>query len=78
MTELAAAVQREFPRPRVVIKRIVIDGDHVVVHLEGLLSQDRPVDAVMEIYRFEGGRIAEHWEVVATVPVDHPNPQPAF
>ena len=68
MRELSIALREQFPEPRIEIRRLVVDGDLVAVHLRGLLSADRRVDDVMEIYRFEDGLVAEHWEVVEAVP----------
>ncbi|HSV46453.1 MAG TPA: ester cyclase [Ramlibacter sp.] len=60
------------------IKRAFVDGDHVVVH-----THVRPVPAeagiaVVDIFRVQDGRVAEHWDVIQPVPASSPNPNPMF
>jgi predicted SnoaL-like aldol condensation-catalyzing enzyme len=64
------------------MKRVLADGDKVFVHshvtnidpammgLEGRMDAQRGI-AVMDIFRLEGGRIVEHWDVFMPVP-EHP------
>ncbi|MFH8251176.1 nuclear transport factor 2 family protein [Microbacterium sp. B2969] len=57
------------------IQRILVDGDLAMVHVKA--SRPGAADAaVADIYRFEDGRIVEHWDVLQQVPVhavhDHP------
>jgi predicted SnoaL-like aldol condensation-catalyzing enzyme len=50
------------------VKRIVAEGDLVMAHsLITLSSKDRGV-AVVDIFRFEDGKIVEHWDVRQPVP----------
>jgi predicted SnoaL-like aldol condensation-catalyzing enzyme len=63
-----AAYFQAAPELKVSVKRMVAEGDLVVVHSHW---QDRPTDrgnAVVDIYRLENGLIAEHWDVVQPVP----------
>ena len=57
------------------VQRILVDGDLAMVHVKA--SRPGAADAaVADIYRFEDGRIVEHWDVLQQVPVhavhDHP------
>jgi predicted SnoaL-like aldol condensation-catalyzing enzyme len=69
--DLASFVQgfrEHFPNGSVTVERLLVDGDFVVAQVTGRLSPDHPGDAAIEIYRFEDGRVAEHWDVI------RPNP----
>ena len=50
------------------IKRIIAEGDLVVVHSHGKFSADDRGIAVVDILRVEGCKIMEHWDVVQPVP----------
>jgi predicted SnoaL-like aldol condensation-catalyzing enzyme len=55
------------------IKRVIAEGEFVVVHSR---VRQKPGDlgaAVVHIFRFEAGRIVELWYVGQPVPEDSPN-----
>jgi predicted SnoaL-like aldol condensation-catalyzing enzyme len=43
------------------VKRIIAQDDYVVLHVSTTLSGKGPEFAVMDIWRLEDGKIAEHW-----------------
>jgi predicted SnoaL-like aldol condensation-catalyzing enzyme len=60
------------------IKRILVDDDLAVIHLNGKLSADSLGVAVVDIYRLLDGKIVEHWDVVQPVPTEKINPRCMF
>lgn len=53
------------------IKRVFVDGDHVIAHVHLIMHPGELGRAVVDIFRIEGGKIAEHWDVAQPVP-EHP------
>ena len=59
---------------------LIIDGDHVVVHLHLFRIQDTTGrgEAGVDIFRFENGKIVEHWDVIQPVPAQALNGNTMF
>lgn len=60
------------------VKRAFVDGDHVTVHYHVRRWPGDPGWAVIDIFRVEGGLIAEHWDVMQDVVEGGPNPISPF
>jgi len=65
------------PDSRFEVQRILVDGDLALVHVRAS-GPGRPDAAVADIYRFENGRIVEHWDVLQPVPQDPVHDHPMF
>lgn len=50
------------------IKRILADGNLVVIHAHGKFSAEDRGMAVVDILRIDGCKVMEHWDVVQPVP----------
>ena len=73
----ALAVKFADPAFSIDVQRVLVDGAVCAVHLRA--SRDgRPVAAVVDIYRAEGDRIVEHWDVLQPWPVTSANDHPMF
>lgn len=60
------------------IHRSFADGDHVIVHVHVSRWPGDAGFAVVDIFRCEDGKIAEHWDVLQEMPTDPVNPNSMF
>lgn len=75
---LAGVVSGQFPDAVYDIERVVSQGDLVLVHSNVVLTPGTRGSAVFDIFRFQGGRIAEHWDVAQEVPESSANGNDMF
>ena len=71
-------IRAETPEAVHDIKRAFVDGDHVTVHYHVRRWPGDAGWAVIDIFRVEGGLIAEHWDVMQDVAASGPNPNSPF
>ena len=67
------------PDARGEIKRVFADGDHVILHTHWHGLSDNPRgEAVVDIFRLEGGKVLEHWDVIQPIPETSANGNTMF
>jgi len=69
---------RAFPTLHFNFKRLIAEGDLVVVHSHLVRHKDDKGVAVMDIFRLENGRVVEHWDVLQDVPEKAANSNTMF
>ena len=67
-----------FPELSMEVKRIIAEGDYVVLHSHLILKPGDRGTAVVDIFRLENGKIVEHWDVVQEVPETSANNNTMF
>ena len=67
-----------FPKAGVDIKRVIAEGDLVVVHSHWTTSEVDAGKAVFDIFRVENHKIVEHWDAVQAVPAVSKNSNTMF
>ncbi|NKE58703.1 SnoaL-like polyketide cyclase [Lentzea sp. PSKA42] len=66
---LAGPLNAQFPDLKYDIKRVIAEGDLVLVHSNVILTPGTRGSAVVDIFRFDrNNMIAEHWDTVQEVP----------
>ena len=71
-------IRKQTPEAVHDIKRAFVDGDHVTVHYHVRRWPGDSGWAVIDIFRVENGKIAEHWDVMQDVAPGGPNPNSPF
>jgi predicted SnoaL-like aldol condensation-catalyzing enzyme len=69
---------KAFPELSMEPKRIIAEGDLVVLHSHLILKPGDRGTAVVDIFRIENGKIVEHWDVVQEVPEKSANNNTMF
>ena len=67
--------------PEFNVKHVLADGDLVAVHTELLNSKFKPSEGGLRqvhLFRFEGDRIVEYWDITQQVLANMPNASGAF
>lgn len=60
---------RDFPGYAIDIKRMIAEDDLVFAHCHYTYGPRDPAGkAIAEVFRFDGDRIVEHWDVIQDVP----------
>jgi predicted SnoaL-like aldol condensation-catalyzing enzyme len=58
----------QFPDAYVDIRRVIAEGDLVITHSHFTVSPEDRGSAVVDIFRFENGKVVEHWDVIQMIP----------
>lgn len=61
-------LKEKYPQRSSFIKRVMADGDLVMLHVHSVPSPGERGSAIVDIFRLEGGKIVEHWDVIQPVP----------
>jgi predicted SnoaL-like aldol condensation-catalyzing enzyme len=59
-------------------KHAYVDGDYAIIHSRVRMKADDRGMAVVDIFRFEKGKIVEHWDVVQPIPEKSANNNTMF
>jgi predicted SnoaL-like aldol condensation-catalyzing enzyme len=69
---------KEHQKSQAKIKRVIGDNDLVVLHVNSKRDESDRGRAVVDIFRVEGGKIVEHWDVGQEVPEKSANDNTMF
>lgn len=67
-----------FPNHRYEIKRVIAEGDFVMLHVHGTGGPNPHGEAVVDIFRIEDGKVVEHWDIIQAIPEKADNPNGMF
>lgn len=66
--DFARQFHADFPERTLTFHRVLCDGDYVSTHLHLVPIPGHLGISVMDIFRLEDGKLAEHWEAFLDVP----------
>lgn len=69
---------KSMPTLRYTVARVIIEGDLAVVHNKLQMNPADRGSAVVDIFRIEGCKIKEHWDVIQAIPEKSANDHPMF
>jgi predicted SnoaL-like aldol condensation-catalyzing enzyme len=78
LMEAMVAAHETHPDTAVDVQRVLADGDLVAVHSRVRPDPEDRGLAVVHLFRFEGDKIAEFWDVAQPVPESSPNASGMF
>ena len=70
--------KQSLPTYHTEFKRVLADGNFVVVHALAKRDADDRGTAVMDIFRLENGKVVEHWDVAQPIPEKSANDNTMF
>src|SRR5580698_8846030 len=62
------SMRSQFPGMHLEVKRVITQGQMVVTHSHLTLIPGKPGLALADFFRFEGDKVAEHWDVIQEIP----------
>lgn len=71
----------QFPNAEFIIRHVLADGNMVVVHTDLLADRSDPSQGGLRqahLFRFDGDRIVEYWDITQQMTPDLPNAGGAF
>lgn len=61
-------LREKFPQSRSEIKRVLADGDYVILHVHAVRTPGERGSAIVDVFKLENGKIVEHWDVIQEIP----------
>jgi predicted SnoaL-like aldol condensation-catalyzing enzyme len=66
----------KFPRSHNEVKRVLTDGDYVILHVHSVREPGTIGRVIGEIFRLDQGKVVEHWDVIHPI-TNSPDPHNA-
>lgn len=73
LREFIDRMRASYPRSHYEVKRVFADGDYVVLHVHVVREPGARGSAHVDIFRLQGGKVAEHWDVDEPIPAEIAN-----
>ena len=68
----------QFPNKQFTIEHVISDGELVAIHSHIVLRQGEAGMAAIHLFRFQGNKIVEMWDIGEPIPADSPNQDGVF
>ena len=71
-------LKARYPEQRGEIKRVIAEGNLVVLHVHSTRGDGTPGRAIVDIFAIDGGKVVEHWDVIQDIPAKPANSNGMF
>lgn len=71
-------LKNSFPYSHSAIKRILVDGNYVILDVHSIKEPQTQGEAIIDIFRLEDMKIVEHWDVIQDIPEQSANTNSMF
>jgi predicted SnoaL-like aldol condensation-catalyzing enzyme len=78
VAEWVRKFKESFPQHHYEVKKVIAEGDFVVLHLHGKSGLHPFGESVVDIFRIEAGKVVEHWDVIQPIPESADNANSMF
>ena len=76
--QFIAFLREKYPQSHSEIRKSFVDGDFVILHVHAVREPGTRGSAIIDIFKLEGGKIVEHWDVNQPIPEAAANPNTMF
>jgi predicted SnoaL-like aldol condensation-catalyzing enzyme len=78
VAEWVRKFKEAFPQHHYEVKKIIAEGDLVMLHLHGKSGPHPYGESVIDIFRIENGKVVEHWDIIQPIPESADNANSMF
>ena len=78
IAEWVRTFKESFPQHHYEVKKVIAEGDLVVLHLHGKSGPNPHGESVVDIFRIKDGKVVEHWDVIQPIPEHADNANTMF
>jgi predicted SnoaL-like aldol condensation-catalyzing enzyme len=78
VAEWVRKFKEAFPQHHYEVKKIIAEGDLVMLHLHGKSGLHPYGESVIDIFRIEDGKVVEHWDIIQPIPESADNANSMF
>jgi predicted SnoaL-like aldol condensation-catalyzing enzyme len=71
-------LKNTYPQSHSEIKRVMAEGDYVILHVHSIKEPGTLGQAIIDIFRLENNKIVEHWDVIQDIPKESANSNGMF
>lgn len=73
-----AMLRKDYPEARSEVKRVFADGNYVIIHVHSTRIPGTRGRAIFDCFRFDNGKVVEHWDTIQDIPEKSANDNGMF